>query len=184
MQLGQGLAFLHGDVRLVHGNLCPETVLISRSGAWKIFGLDFCVRGAEGEAGTAGGPCTWPCAEPAPPGCPPAARPSPAYQAPELAQAQLCSPAADMFSLGALAYALHASGNEPPAAAQALDARRRAHALRQLTPAQLACVPEGLRDTVKLALNTTPELRPDAHQFIKVNTRQLLFVQLFTVFFT
>lgn len=42
MQLGQGLAFLHNDAKLLHHNLCPENVVINEQGAWKIFGFDFC----------------------------------------------------------------------------------------------------------------------------------------------
>lgn len=42
LQLGEGLAFLHGDVKLLHRNLCPESIVINIHGAWKIFGFDFC----------------------------------------------------------------------------------------------------------------------------------------------
>lgn len=42
LQLGEGLAFLHGDVKLLHRNLCPESIVINVHGAWKIFGFDFC----------------------------------------------------------------------------------------------------------------------------------------------
>lgn len=41
MQLGQGLAFLHNDAKLLHHNLCSENVVINEQGAWKIFGFDF-----------------------------------------------------------------------------------------------------------------------------------------------
>lgn len=42
LQLGEGLAFLHGDVKLLHQNLCPESIVINSHGVWKIFGFDFC----------------------------------------------------------------------------------------------------------------------------------------------
>ena len=42
LQLGEGLAFLHSDVKLLHRNLCPESIVINKNGAWKIFGFDFC----------------------------------------------------------------------------------------------------------------------------------------------
>lgn len=43
LQLGEGLAFLHADVKLLHGNLCPESIIVNSHGAWKIFGFDFSV---------------------------------------------------------------------------------------------------------------------------------------------
>lgn len=41
--------------------------------------------------------------------------------------------------------------------------------LKTLSIAQLGGIPSEARDHVKLLLNVTPELRPDAHQFSKVN---------------
>nr|CAG4651596.1 EOG090X018J [Triops cancriformis] len=41
-QLGEGLAFLHNDVKMLHCNLCPENVILNQQGAWKIFGFEFC----------------------------------------------------------------------------------------------------------------------------------------------
>lgn len=37
----EGLAFLHNDVKMVHGNVCPQSIVINKSGAWKIAGFDF-----------------------------------------------------------------------------------------------------------------------------------------------
>ena len=37
------MAFLHNSVKMVHGNLCPESVIINNGGAWKMAGFDFCV---------------------------------------------------------------------------------------------------------------------------------------------
>ena len=42
LQLGQALEFLHGDVKLLHRNVCPESVVINKSGAWKLAGFEFC----------------------------------------------------------------------------------------------------------------------------------------------
>ena len=41
-QLGQALEFLHSDVKLLHRNVCPESVVINRAGAWKLAGFEFC----------------------------------------------------------------------------------------------------------------------------------------------
>ena len=38
----EALTFLHNDAKLVHSNICPESIIINRNGAWKIAGFDFC----------------------------------------------------------------------------------------------------------------------------------------------
>lgn len=43
LQLTEGLAFLHSDAKLLHKNICPESIIINKEGGWKIFGFDFCV---------------------------------------------------------------------------------------------------------------------------------------------
>ncbi|QQP48977.1 SCY1like protein 2like, partial [Caligus rogercresseyi] len=43
LQLCEGLTFLHEGVKLLHRNICPESVIINYQGAWKIFGFDYCI---------------------------------------------------------------------------------------------------------------------------------------------
>lgn len=43
--------------------------------------------------------------------------------------------------------------------------------IKSLPSAKLQCISDGLREYVKMMLNATPELRPDAHQFIKVSNK-------------
>nr|CAD7265180.1 unnamed protein product [Timema shepardi] len=93
LQVGEGLVFLHNDVKLLHRNICPEVVLVNLQGAWKIFGFDFCQHSN--------------CVD-------------------------------DMQ-------------------------------LKSLPLTKLQGVAQGLREYVKMMLNVTPELRPDAHQFIKID---------------
>ena len=45
-QISEGLTFLHNDVKLVHYNICPQSIVLNKSGAWKIAGLEFCIRNA------------------------------------------------------------------------------------------------------------------------------------------
>ena len=46
-QVGEGLAFLHNDVKLLHHNICLESIVVNQQGAWKIFGFDFCILNQE-----------------------------------------------------------------------------------------------------------------------------------------
>lgn len=43
LQMSEGLTFLHSGVKMVHGNLCPENIILNKSGAWKIMGFDFSI---------------------------------------------------------------------------------------------------------------------------------------------
>ncbi len=43
MQIAEGLSFLHKDVKLLHRNICPESIIINNNGAWKIAGFELFV---------------------------------------------------------------------------------------------------------------------------------------------
>ncbi|PNF41917.1 SCY1-like protein 2 [Cryptotermes secundus] len=164
LQVGEGLAFLHSDVKLLHHNICPEVIVVNQQGAWKIFGFDFCIHNHN----TQDSQPYWPFVEYSPT-LHPVAQPSLDYLAPEHALTLSHSPASDMFSLGMLILALHNSG-------QPLNNnngdwssyKRNACELKQLPASRLLCVTDGLREFVRMMLNVTPELRPDAHQFTKI----------------
>lgn len=77
-QITEGLIFLHNDAKLLHGNLCPESIIVNEQGAWKISGFDFCITTQNPQDGK-----TWPVKMPDPE-LPPAAQPNLDYLAPEL----------------------------------------------------------------------------------------------------
>lgn len=35
---------MHSSVKMVHGNITPENIILNKSGAWKITGFDFCIQ--------------------------------------------------------------------------------------------------------------------------------------------
>ena len=35
-QVAEGLSFLHKDVKLMHRNICPSSIVINSNGAWKL----------------------------------------------------------------------------------------------------------------------------------------------------
>ncbi|GLH08809.1 SCY1-like protein 2 [Gryllus bimaculatus] len=165
VQVGEGLAFLHSDVKLLHRNICPESIIVNQQGAWKIFGFDFCVLNQNAQDIQP----YWPFTEYSV-GLHPLAQPSLDYTAPECALTLTHSPASDMFSLGMLIVALHNDGQ--PLFGNAGDwgtFKRSAAEFKHLAPTKLLCITEGLREFVKMLLHITPELRPDAHQFIKID---------------
>lgn len=164
LQLGEGLAFLHNDVRLLHRNLAPESVIVNQQGAWKIFGFDFCVHNTSPPNAAPVFPF-----EGYSPTVPNISQPNLNFLAPECILSSTHSTASDIFSLGMLVYALHSVGGQtlfPVKDVQGCKAR--VQQLRGLSLNRLQCVPDALREYVKLMLNTAADVRPDAHQFIKV----------------
>lgn len=165
MQIAEGLTFLHNDVKLLHRNICPESIIVNQQGAWKIFGFDFCVANQS----ASGSAPFWPFNE----YCPamhPLTQPLLDYLAPENVLSATHSPSSDIYSLGMVIYALHSTGHQTlgNVGTDYTKFKRFVNEIRQLPPSRLSCVADGLREYVKLMLNVTPELRPDPHQFLKV----------------
>ena len=46
IQLCEGLTFLHNEVRLLHRNITPESIIINTTGAWKLVGFELSVQGS------------------------------------------------------------------------------------------------------------------------------------------
>ncbi|KAI4489498.1 hypothetical protein M0802_011033 [Mischocyttarus mexicanus] len=166
LQLGEGLAFLHGDVKLLHRNLCPESIVINSHGVWKVFGFDFCALNQNIDSKQP----SWSYTE-YDPTTPSVTYPQLDYQAPECILASSNSPSSDIFSLGMLIYVIHSPDSRPLHESQN-DLSRCKRFLENFkgsaVSSKLFSVPENLRDTTKLMLSHSPELRPDPHQFIKI----------------
>ncbi|XP_012525156.2 SCY1-like protein 2 [Monomorium pharaonis] len=166
LQLGEGLAFLHGDVKLLHRNLCPESIVINVHGAWKIFGFDFCALNQNTDSKQP----SWSYLE-YDSTFPVVVQPQLNYQAPECILASSNGPSSDIFALGMLIYTIHSSEHQPlqefhndlGKCRRFLENFKGSNISAKLLP-----IPENLRDTVKLMLSHSPELRLDAHQFIKI----------------
>ncbi|CAG9769647.1 unnamed protein product [Ceutorhynchus assimilis] len=164
LQISEGLQFLHNDVKLLHKNICPESIVINSSGVWKIFGLDFCVHDTNPPNQAANFPF-----QEYSPTLPSVCQPNLNYFAPECILTQSHSTASDMFSLGMLVYTLHSPGKQCFSPVKDLhQCKSRVQQLKNLSVNKLQGIPDDLREFVKLLLNLTPEIRPDAHQFIKI----------------
>ncbi|XP_022827750.1 SCY1-like protein 2 [Spodoptera litura] len=165
MQIAEGLSFLHNDVKLLHHNICPESIIVNQQGAWKIFGFDFCIAN-QSQSGSAP---FWPFNEYCP-AMPALTQPVLDYLAPEYVLSATHSPASDLYSLGMVIYALHSTGHQTlgNVGNDYGKFKRFVNEIRNLPPSRLSCVTDGLREYVKLLLNATPELRPDPHQFLKI----------------
>lgn len=43
-QISEAISFLHNDVKLLHRNICPDNIIITKRGNWKLIGFDFCAQ--------------------------------------------------------------------------------------------------------------------------------------------
>lgn len=164
LQVSEGLAFLHNDVKLLHKNITPENIIVNEFGVWKIFGLDFCVHNTSPPNSEPFYPF-----EEYSPTVPSVSQPNLDYLAPECIIVQKHTTASDIFSLGMVAYSLYSHRGQTIIPVKDLQQfKNRVTQLKNLNINKLQNVPEGLREYIKLMLSYTPELRPDAHQFVKV----------------
>ncbi|KAF8964072.1 other/SCY1 protein kinase [Flammula alnicola] len=108
LQLCKGLSFLHTSAKLIHSNICPESVVINGAGDWKIAGLGLTIPLQT----SSGAPSNWefPTFDGR---VPPYIQRSFDYMAPEYALDEQLVTASDMYSLGCLVYAVHCKGNPP-----------------------------------------------------------------------
>ncbi|XP_077357646.1 SCY1-like protein 2 isoform X2 [Festucalex cinctus] len=166
LQISEGLSFLHSGVKMVHGNLCPENIILNKSGSWKIMGFDFSI--------SSGNPADtdpkYSCKE-WEPNLPPLCLPNPEYLAPEYILSVSCGTPSDMYSLGVVAHAVFNEGR-PVFAVNKHDIfksfSRQLDQLTNISPALLSKLPEEVREHVKMLLSVTPDLRPDADQMTKI----------------
>ncbi|XP_041365074.1 SCY1-like protein 2 [Gigantopelta aegis] len=166
LQVIEGLAFLHSDAKIMHHNICPESIVLSKSGTWKLAGFDFCLLNAN-----QGDPTAAPLyrfqewsSE-----IPPLAQPNLNYLAPEYALTMMCCTASDMYSVGVIMYASFNKGKTLFDCKDQLSVfKKNAEELRHLRPSLLGSLPEELQQYVKLLFNVEPSVRPDAEQLAKI----------------
>uniref|UniRef100_A0AAQ5ZTX9 Protein kinase domain-containing protein n=1 Tax=Amphiprion ocellaris TaxID=80972 RepID=A0AAQ5ZTX9_AMPOC len=166
LQISEGLSFLHSGVKMVHGNLCPENIILNKSGAWKIMGFDFSISSNNPSDAEPKYTCKeWE------PNLPPLCLPNPEYLAPEYILSVSCDSASDMYSLGVVMHAVFNEG-KPVFQVNKHDIfksfSRQLDQLSSMSPAVLNKIPEEVREHVKMLLSVTPNVRPDADQMTKI----------------
>ncbi|RXN05150.1 SCY1 2 isoform X1 [Labeo rohita] len=105
------------------------------------------------------------------PNLPPLCLPNPEYVAPEYILSVSCDASSDMYSLGVLIHAVFNDG-KPVFQVNKQDIfksfSRQLDQLSHLSPGVLSKIPEEVREHVKMLLNVTSNVRPDADQMTKI----------------
>ncbi|XP_027009740.1 SCY1-like protein 2 isoform X2 [Tachysurus fulvidraco] len=166
LQISEGLSFLHSGVKMVHGNLCPENIILNKSGAWKIMGFDFSISSSNPSDAEPKYVCKeWD------PNLPVLCLPNPEYVAPEYILSVSCDSASDMYSLGVVIHAVFNEG-KPVFHVNKQDIfksfSRQLDQLSRLNPGVLSKIPDEVKEHVKMLLSVTANVRPDADQMTKI----------------
>ncbi|KAJ2782514.1 Protein kinase domain-containing protein ppk32, partial [Coemansia linderi] len=153
LQISKVLGFLHGDARIVHGNLVPASVLINAKGDWKLGGFGFAQA-----LGSGGGEYRYDYQMSA------QTQRRLDYMAPEAVFEGKSHCAGDLFSLGCLATAVYFNGRSPLDCRNDVGAYRRD--LDRLASSQaVAKLPEPLRGPVLALLAVDPARRLSLGEF-------------------
>ncbi|XP_064607095.1 SCY1-like protein 2 [Liolophura sinensis] len=102
LQVTEALAYLHGSEQMLHGNVCPASILLTKRGCWKLSGLGFAEKARDGKD-------SFPC-QPWTSKSPKMAQPDLDYVAPEIQLDKNCTTLSDMFSLGMLICTIYNDG--------------------------------------------------------------------------
>lgn len=161
LQIADALTFLHNDAGIVHRSVNPLTIIITRSGAWKLAGFGFATPIAINAV--RGNSFDYSDRHPSTLGS--ALQPLLSYVAPELvATGQNVSvlPSADVFSLALLAYELATQRPFLPLACSLIEYES---CLRGLPLSDLPGAPTGLAPMLRQMLAPAPEARPPIASF-------------------
>ncbi|KAL5006865.1 hypothetical protein ScPMuIL_015671 [Solemya velum] len=166
LQVSNGsTSILQKDAKLLHNGICPESVIINKSGSWKLAGFDFCCLNCSPQDSNPSFEFKeWD------PELPPVCQPNLDYLAPEYAITMSCSLSSDMFSMGVLICTIFNNGKPLYECKNQLSLfRKYTEELRKFRTSLIGSVPDEVKDYVKLLLNTEPSVRPDPDQLSKLS---------------
>ncbi|XP_075110996.1 SCY1-like protein 2 B [Nicotiana tabacum] len=162
LQIAETLDFLHGNARLIHRSISPETILITSNGAWKLGGFGFAI--SVDQAADLSNMQAFHYAEYDVEDLIIPLQPSLNYTAPELVRSKTSSVgcSSDIFSFGCLAY--HLIARKP-----LLDCHNNVkmymNNLNYLSSEAFSSIPQELVPDLQNMLSATEALRPTAMGF-------------------
>uniref|UniRef100_A0A0K8UJQ0 SCY1-like protein 2 n=1 Tax=Bactrocera latifrons TaxID=174628 RepID=A0A0K8UJQ0_BACLA len=163
LQLFDGLSFLHNDAKIVHRNICAETIVINKNRSWKLFGFDFCIANQPATDGKT----FWPCREYST-SVHVLAQPSLEYCAPEIALNAINSTESDLFSLGVLIFTIYSGKPLKMFGSDYSSFRRYAADLNQRKSPPMNSIPSDLNESLRALLHPSPHMRPQLHEMKQI----------------
>ncbi|KAI6209506.1 Protein kinase domain-containing protein [Aphelenchoides besseyi] len=160
-QLCEALCFLQNDVKLLHANICPTSVVVNSRGAWKLSGFEFCVSGL---CDPGSSEVTYQITE-FDKTIMPVMLPSAHYSAPELLNSSKCDTRADVFSLAMLVCTIF--NNYKPVSRSGVYDKLNANAT-EIPSNWLTNVPSLFVPDLKRCLSQNPLNRLEANQLTRI----------------
>lgn len=153
-QITDALTFLHVSCRYVHRNICPNSVYVSKTGTWKLAGLEFLEK--LGEIDSKEVSCqAWTTKAPK------IVQPDLNFVAPETQHKSVCSISSDMFSLGMLMIAVFNGGLSLIQANHNTNTYfKQAGTINEQVKNFLPKIPVGLQESVIRLVNVDTRQRP------------------------
>jgi SCY1-like protein 2 len=158
LQVADGLTFLHQSAGLVHRSISPRSILVTRSGSWKLAGFGFTVP-LDGQVSTRN---SFDYSDRHPSNLGQALHPLLNYVAPELVatgRGVAILPAADVFSLAAVTYELITHRSLLPSTCSLVDYEIQITNLTQHSNS-ISGTPPQLEQILRQMLAPVPEARP------------------------
>ncbi|XP_067204009.1 SCY1-like protein 2 isoform X2 [Linepithema humile] len=153
LQITEALLFLHSNRKVLHRNVCPTSIIITKKGTWKLSGFEFIERGNDL-------PVT---VQPWTKHMPKMTQPNLDYTAPEIQQKKTANYPADMFSFGLTICAIYNQGRSLIQANHSCsDYLKQLETLDDQVTIILPLIPIPLREAVTRLLHKEPEQRPTA----------------------
>ncbi|CAH1647542.1 unnamed protein product [Spodoptera littoralis] len=155
LQLIEALHYMHYNTHMMHRNVCPQVIIVTKRGTWKLFGLEFA------ENCLSSDPTDMICVPPWSIKVAKLSQPNLDYLAPEVQTSGQCSILSDMFSLGLVICAVFNNGkpliqanNNPMLYMKQIEF------LDQQVIQVLPRVPSALQEAVQRLLARDPHPRP------------------------
>jgi len=163
LQIADCLTFLHQSAGLVHRSISPRSILVTRSGSWKLAGFGFTVP-LDGQVSTRN---SFDYSDRHPSELGQALHPSLNYVAPELVargRGVAILPAADVFSLAAVTYELITHRSLLPPNCSLVEYEMRIADVTQHS-SSISGTPPQLQEMLRQMLAAVPEARPPVASF-------------------
>ena len=166
LQLVEALTFLHTSCKVIHRNVCPQSVIITRKGTWKMAGFEFIERCNDADPLGAVHCQSWSNKNPK------MAQPDLDFISPEIQSTATCSPASDMFSLGLLVYSIYNHGKSPlESTLNPQNYLRQLEILNRCSAELLLKVDPMFQEATLALLDMDPRRRPTSQTFSAVSNQ-------------
>ncbi|XP_024084820.1 SCY1-like protein 2 isoform X2 [Cimex lectularius] len=157
LQITEALSFLHYSNHVLHRNVCPSSILVTKKGTWKLGGLEFTERMNEADGIEPVSCQSWSSR------LPKMAQPDLDFIAPEVQTMSQCSIKSDMFSLGMVITSIFNSGRPLIQANHSSSSYvKQLEMLDELVSNVLSRIPIPLQEAVVRLLGKDPKQRPTA----------------------